>query len=75
MIRKRTHQLLALSKSISYTIKRSYIGKELEVMIEGSNGGFTRNYLKVLVRSHHLFLPGDIVRVVPTDCNDEYLIE
>jgi len=75
MIRKRTHQLLALSKSISYTIKRSYIGKELEVMIEGSNGGFTRNYLKVLVRPHHLFLPGDIVRVVPTDCNDEYLIE
>lgn len=74
-IQKRTHQLLALSKSISYTIKRSYIGKELEVMIEGSNGGFTRNYLKVLVRSRDQFLPGSLVRVVPTECNDQYLIE
>jgi len=73
LIKKRTRQILALSKSISYTIKRYFIGKELEVMIEGSNEGFTRNYLRVLVRSQGRLLPGSLVRVIPTECNDEYL--
>lgn len=74
-IKKRSSQLLELSKRISYTIKRSYIGKELEVMIESSCGGFTRNYLKVLLRSYHMHPTGRLVRVIPTDCNEEALLE
>lgn len=74
-IKKRSSRLLELSKRISYTIKQAYIGKELEVMIESSCGGFTRNYLKVLLRSHCHYPTGSLVRVIPTDCNEEELLE
>jgi threonylcarbamoyladenosine tRNA methylthiotransferase MtaB len=51
VIKKRTKDLLELSKTLSYNVKQDFIGKSVEVLIEEDSSGFTTNYLRVVLRN------------------------
>jgi threonylcarbamoyladenosine tRNA methylthiotransferase MtaB len=51
VIKKRTKDLLELSKILSYNVKQDFIGKSVEILIEEDSSGFTTNYLRVVLQN------------------------
>lgn len=49
-VKKRTNELLELSKILSYNVRRKFIGTSVEVLIEEDSSGFTTNYLRVVLQ-------------------------
>ena len=49
IIKERVKEAIALSRTIADDIKRSWLGKEIEILVEGKSEGFSDNYMRVLV--------------------------
>ncbi|MCK4947847.1 MAG: tRNA (N(6)-L-threonylcarbamoyladenosine(37)-C(2))-methylthiotransferase MtaB [Candidatus Aureabacteria bacterium] len=49
IIKKRVKEAIDLSQIIADDIKRSWLGKEVEILVEGKSEGFSDNYMRVLV--------------------------
>ncbi len=47
----RSEELLALDKELEQSFRASYIGREVEVLVENDNAGYTREYLRVQLQS------------------------
>ena len=63
--KNRTKQMLELSDVLENKYYKSFIGKELEVLVENDNSGFTSNYIKVNLDQD--IKPNTLVKVVITE--------
>ena len=57
--------MLELSDVLENKYYKSFIGKELEVLVENDNSGFTSNYIKVNLDQD--IKPNTLVKVVITE--------
>ena len=72
---KRINELLVLSKFIGYNLRKRYINKKVEVLLENGVRCFTRNYLRVILNKSRLIKPGKIDTITISDCDFENLFE
>jgi threonylcarbamoyladenosine tRNA methylthiotransferase MtaB len=61
IVRERKHKLLALSETLSFSLRQEFVGKVMKVLIEGKEpsregwvSGHTENFLQVLVEGKDL---------------------
>ena len=73
-LKKRTNELLELSKILSYNVKRNFIGKSVEVLIEEDSSGFTTNYLRVVLQNS-VNRKGQLASVSVGACDADALYE
>lgn len=58
--KKRTQILDELRKEMYLKARQKYIGKELEILVEDENGGYSQNYIKIKLNNHKV---NDIVKM------------
>lgn len=75
IIKKRTLALLELSKVLSYNVKRSFVGKKVEVLVEEDSSGFSRNYLRVVLQETKKAEKGQLKDVIVALCDSDALYE
>jgi len=75
IIKKRTKSLLELSKLLSYNVKRGFIGRKVEVLVEDNSSGFSRNYLRVVLQKGIKTEKGQVKEVFISRCDSEALYE
>lgn len=65
IIKKRVKEAIDLSQIIADDIKRRWLGKEVEILMEGKGEGFSDNYMRVLVdnQSNKTLAANSIVNV------------
>ncbi|MCK5161607.1 MAG: radical SAM protein, partial [Candidatus Aureabacteria bacterium] len=72
IIKKRVKEAIDLSQIIADDIKRSWLGKEVEILMEGKAEGFSDNYMRVLVdkQSNKTLAANSIVNVKLREMDD-----
>jgi threonylcarbamoyladenosine tRNA methylthiotransferase MtaB len=73
VILDRKQQVLRLSEKIAYDLRQQYVGREMDVLIEGNQRGHTENFLEVLL-SDSTLEPNRIVRCKLAENTPEGLI-
>jgi threonylcarbamoyladenosine tRNA methylthiotransferase MtaB len=74
VVKKRTIDLLELSKTLSYNVKQEFIGKNVEVLVEEDSSGYTTNYLRVVLQNRDN-RKGQLASVSVGSCDAEALYE
>ncbi len=72
IIKKRVKEAIDVSQITADDIKRSWLGKEVEILVEGKGEGFSDNYMRVLVdnQSNKALAANSIVNVKLREIDD-----
>ena len=74
IIKKRFNLINNLARELSLRYKESFLGQEVEVLVEEKSEGFTDRYIKVRIKPNGKVKPNQIVRVKITDIKPEWVI-
>ena len=70
----RNSKLLALSNELEHEFAESLVGKDVEVLIEQDNSGYTANYVRTVIESEDKIAPGTLYRGIVTAVNGSDLV-
>lgn len=75
---KRAKKVIELSEKIQKEYNKSYIGKNVKVLVEEKEGeyykGHTKNYIYVLIKDVKEDIENKIVEIIVEDARNEWLI-